>query len=252
MIIDKLKLKRKIKKFNYLFIEKDNSFLDDSNTDLNRLLECIKSSNTILENFYKESRNRYIIHFQSYKSFYNNYNKDIFLEIIKIKIKNENDNRRKLFYDFLDKKITIDDSTYHCLCNVSKEFADSFFKAIEKPSLTVNNEPSSWFSVSRNDYILDILTYFEHHSYFKYNYTYDIRDLEEKLLGISSNYIVESWSSSIAYLCELEDIEEKFIFGSNVDIRKDIYDKIKRYLFRDASDKYFMSLEDAEYYSRRL
>lgn len=253
MIIEKLKLKRKIKKFNYLFIEKDNSFLDNSSIDdLNKLLEFIKSSNTILRNFYKESRNRYIINFQSYENLYKNYNKEVFLETLKIKIRNENDSRRKLFYDLLDGKITIDDSTYHDLCNVSKEFANSFFNAIKKPTLTTNNNSSSWFSILQNDYILDILTYFEHHSYFKYNHTYDIRKLEEELLGVTtSNYIVESWSSSIAYLCELEDLEEKTIFGSNVEIRKDIYDKIKKYLFNE-KDKYFMTLDEVKQDSRLL
>ena len=243
-MIEKLKLKRKIRKFNYLFIEKDNSFLDNSNiNDLNILLEFIESANIILERFYKESRNKYVIHLQSYESFYKNYNKEVFLEIIKTKIRNENDSRRRLFYNFLNGNIIIDDLIYQDLCNVSKKFADSFFNSIRKPILTINDSLSSWLKISRNDYILDILSYFEHHSCLKYNYTYEIRELEEKLLGMNdSNYIVESWSSSIAYLCELEDLEEKSIFGSNTEIQKDIYDKIRKYLF-DEKDKYFMDPE---------
>lgn len=250
MIIENLILKRKIKKFDYLF--EDTSFLN-SDIDLKRLLEYIKSASKILEDFYEETRKRYIVHFQSYESIYENYNEDTFLEKVKVKIRDENDSRRNLFYNFLNGNTIIDNSIYHDLCNVSKEFADSFFKATRKSILTVNSNSHSWFKIFRNNYILDILFYFEHHSYIKSNYTFDIRKLEEKLLEIvNSNYTVESWSSSVAYLCELEDLEERSIFGSNFEIQKEIYDKIRKYLFRDASDKYFMSLEDAEYYSRRL
>lgn len=247
---------KKIKKYDYLFIDKNISFLNTlSSIELENLLRIIENSKEILENFYIETRNVYVVSFTSYESIYKNYDKDSFLMNIKSVIGNENKCRRNLFYYFLDGNTSINNDVYTNLLKVSPEFSNSYLKSINKQELVIkdysNTNTSCWFQVRSNSYILDILQYFEGSVYFKDDWTKEIRSLEEKVLGIKdSKYEITSWKSSIAYLYKLEDMEEAILFGDDPGSRRNVTEEIIQSLSyereRDdlwADDKFWKSLE---------
>lgn len=249
-LIDKYKLKKEIKKFNYMVYKEDNDFLNSLNKlELGCLLEYIKDIRKILDKFYKDSRNRYHIHFESYNSIYKNFNPDTFLDEIKKSIREENLSRRSLFYSFIDGNTSINEEVYKNLCNVSSDFSRSYLKLVNKRNLSLNLKISSWFYISQNKYILEIIHYCEGNC-FKDDRTEEIRLLENKVFGIKdSKYKITSWKSSIAYLYRLEDIEEAILFGDDPNIRRDITKEIIQLLTYEgeeddvwADDKFWESL----------
>lgn len=188
--------------------------------------------------------------------------KDSFLMNIRSVIGNENKCRRNLFYSFLDGNTSINNDIYTDLLKVSPEFSNSYLKSINKRELVLrkkdyNNIPC-WFQVCSNDYILDILQYFEGSSHFKDDWTKEIRFLEEKVLGIKdSKYEITSWKSSIAYLYKLEDMEEAILFGDDPDSRRDITKEIIQSLSYEgeqddiwANDKFWESFGIYNIHSR--
>lgn len=227
MLIDKYKLKKNIKKFEYMIYNVDNDFLDSLNkSELKKLLEYIQSIKVILNNFNKEIKKSYSIYFTSYKDIYENFNEDTFLIEVKKRIKKENISRRNLFYSLLDGNTSIDNEIYKNLQEVSFEFARTFLKSINKGDLSIDLRNRSWFHIS-NDYILKILYYYEGEPYIKEDWTDEIKSLEEEILGINdSKYKITSWKSSIAYLYKLEDLQEANIFGDNYSSRRDITEEI--------------------------
>ena len=253
-MLKKLKLKNKIKKFNHLVSNIDNNFINTLSTnELINLVDILVDIDKSVEKLVDEDIifNKNSILFSSYKLIYeHNGCKGSLVDIVKNRIREENDIRRVLFCNYLNNNISLDNN-YELLSNVSREFSNFFLDLINKPNIEFINDNNFWFDITYNNYIINMLSFFSKGAYIKYNYTDNIRELERKLLKKESQYIAESWSSSVAYLCELENLEEETIFGSDIKIEKSIYNKIKEYLF-DENDENFMSLEETRYYSSRL
>lgn len=237
--IDRYKLKKRIKKFSYMICKDNTKFLNSLNKsgleNLLKYLECIEGViNKIRESL---TNKHFIIYFESYSSIYTNFNSKTFLDEVKERIKEENLSRRRLFYSFMDGNTLIDDKVYKDLCKVSPDFSRSFLRLINKENLEIDIKNSSWFRIASNNYIFNILCYYEGGFHFKDDWSREIRALEEKVLGIKeSTYEITSWKSSIAYFYKLKDMEEAIFFNDDLNTRRDMTEEIIRSLTYEGED----------------